>query len=382
MPPLSTYGVLHHFTQKMYEALLRNGVKARLLEAKRNDPGSFLKTLFEDPPECTLSFNGLLPDNQGRFFCDMIRIPHVACLVDSPNSFMPLTQSDYTIMTCVDKASVDFFKGMGYSNALFMPHGVERDLLPEAHDKREYDVVVLSSCIDYEKIRSQWKQKYPAALCKAIEETVERALEDSSKPYYQLFAESVDKQVSGGAAIDPQKIDFVEVLDDVEMYIKGKDRVDLVKSIKDAKVDIFGSSDGHTGWKKLLGDKRNVTVHDAVPFEQALAIMKHSKIVLNSCPWIHYGGHERIFAGMGCGALVITNENDYLKKQFQDGDSIVFYQQGRLDKANHRVNEYLENSGKRQQIAEKGRAAVMKSHTWDNRAAQLIKELPALLKSI
>ena len=51
MPPLSAYGVLHHFTQKLHEALLRCGVKSRLLEAKKNDPAPFLKELFENPPE-------------------------------------------------------------------------------------------------------------------------------------------------------------------------------------------------------------------------------------------------------------------------------------------------------------------------------------------
>lgn len=365
----------------MYEALVRCGVEARLLEAKRDDPGAFLKTLFDNPPECTLSFNGLLPDDQGRFFCDMIRIPHVACLVDSPNSFLPLIKSNSTIITCVDKASVDFFKGLGFNRALFMPHAVERELAPDLKGRRDYDVVVLSSCIDYEGLRRSWK-RFPAPLQKAMEETVEIALEDPTKPYYQIFAEALDRQLSKKAAIDPQTIDFVAILDDIEMFLRGKDRVDLVKAVKDAKVDIFGAGDEGAGWKNYLGDKRNVVVHDPVPFEQALAIMQHSKIVLNSCPWIAYGGHERIFAGLACGALVITNENDYLKHQFQDGESIVFYQHGRLDKANHRVNEYLANSAKREQVAARGRAVVMKGHTWDQRAAQLIKDLPPLLKAL
>lgn len=382
MPPLSNYGVLHHFTQKMHEGLLQAGVKSRLLEAKRNDPGAFLKSLFEDPPECTLSFNGLLPDDQGRFFCDMIHIPHVACLVDSPNSFLPLTKSPSTIITCVDHASVDFIKGMGFNPVLFLPHGVESSLSADPSSKREYDVVMLSSCIDYEGMRSSWKKKYPAPLRVAMEEAAEKALEDMSKPYYQAFVEAVNKQINHQSGIDPETIDFIEVLDEIEMYIRGKDRVELVKSIKDAKVDIFGSVDDAGGWKKYLGDRRNIVIHDPVPFEQALSIMKHSKIVLNSCPWISFGGHERIFAGLACGALVLTNENAFLKNEFKDSESIAFYHHGRWDKANHRVNEYLQDESKRESIVKKGREIVMKRHTWNHRAAQLIKELPALLQSI
>lgn len=382
MPPLSNYGVLHYFTERLHEALVRAGIDSRLLEAKKNDPGPFLKALFEKKPDCTLSFNGLLPDTQGRFFCDMVSIPHVACLVDSPNSYLSLTRSASTVITCVDRGSVDFFKGTGFTNVLFMPHAVDRSLAPDASGVREYDVVMLASCIDYEGIRSAWKSKYPAALRKAMDETVENSLKNISKPYYQVFVEALDKQVQQQSGIDPQTIDFIEILDEIEMYIRGKDRVELIRAIKDAKVDVFGSGDDSGGWDKYVGDMPNVVLHDPVPFEQALAIMKHSKIVLNSCPWISYGGHERIFSGLACGALVITNENAYLKEQFKDGESIVFYQHGNWEKANHRVNEYLEDAAKRDLIAKNGRNVVMSHHTWDHRAAQLVKELPGLLKSL
>lgn len=382
MPPLSQYGVLHHFTKKMHEALLFCGINSRLLEAKKNDPAPFLEAIFKDRPDCTLSFNGLLPDDQGRFFCDMLRIPHVACLVDSPNNYLPLTRSPFSIITCADKSSVEFFQGVGFSNALFMPHAIESSLAPDANGKREYDVVMLASCIDFEGIRATWKEKYSPALCKAMDEAAEIALSDQTTPYYKAFVQALDHQVSRQSGLDPQTIDFVGVLDEIEMYIRGKDRFELLNAINEAKVDVFGSADGRTSWMSYLGNKRNFVFHDPVPFEQALAIMRHSKIVLNSCPWIKNGGHERIFAGLACGALVITNENVYMKEKFKDGESIVFYQHKKWDKANHRVNEYLENHTKREQIVDKGRDLVMHHHTWNQRAQQLCEDLPPLLRRI
>lgn len=381
MPPMSNYGILQHFTRKMHEAFLRNGIKSRILEAKRNDPGPFLKALSDDPPECTFSFNGLLPDDKGNFLSDMLDIPHVACLVDSPNAFIPLTKSKNTIVTCVDRASIDFFAGLGFTRTLFLPNGVEYSLSPDPWAKREYDVTMLASFIDYEKIGASWEKKYPAPLKQAMEEAAEISLNDPSLPYYQAFVQALDKQLYKKESIDPQKIDFISVLDDLETYICGKDRIELVKNITDAKVDIFGSSEG-SGWKKYLGNQKNITIHDPVPFEQALEIMKHSKILLNSSPWIHFGAHERIFAGLASGALVIANKNDFLAEHFKEGESFVFYQPMHWDKANHRVNEYLENDNKRDDVAAKGREIVMKSHTWDQRAATLIKELPPILKTL
>lgn len=381
-PPLSHYNVLHHFTQKLYEAFQRQGINCRLLQAKKNNPQPFLDALFQDPPECTLSFNGLLPDEQGRFFCDMIGIPHVACLVDSPNAYLPLTQSKLTIVTCVDRASLDFFKGLGFERALFLPHAVEQLEAPDSHAKREYEVVMLSSCIDYEAMHCEWKEKYPFPLCKAMEETVEIAWQDCTMPFYAAFAQAVDRQLNLRTGLDPQKIDYMNVLEEIELYIRGKARVELVRAIVDAEVTIFGSSDGAVGWKQYLGNKRNVEIRDPVPYEQALAIMRRSKILLNSCPWIKYGLHERILAGLASGALVLTEENGYIKEVFKEGESIVYYDLQRLDKANHRVNEYLADETKRQKVAAQGRQITLHAHTWDQRAAQLIKELPPLLKKL
>jgi glycosyltransferase involved in cell wall biosynthesis len=383
MPPTSQYGVLHHFTKKLCEALIRSGVTCRLLQAERNNPKPFLTEIFQDPPDCTLSFNGLLPDDEGRFFCDMIQIPHVACLVDSPNQFFSLIKSPFTIITCVDRFSCEFYRGMNFQNVLFMPHGVEKNLSVPHEGERTYDVVMLSSCIDYNAQRQEWAKKYSKELCDVMDEAAEITFADQETPYVQAFVQALDRHVNAGSGIDPQQIDFINILDDLETYIRGYDRVQLVKGIKDAKVDIFGSGDTAQGWKKYLGSgAKNVVLHDPVPYEHALTIMKDSKIILNSCPWIKNGTHERILAGLACGALVLTNENIFMREHFRDGESIAFYRHKQWDRVNEQINSYLNDESKRQAVAHKGREAVMKGHTWDHRAAALLKELPVLLKRI
>lgn len=380
MPPRSQYGVLHHFTKKMSEALTRQGVMCKILESEKNNPAPFLEELFNNPPDCTLSFNGLLPDDEGRFFCDLIKIPHVACLVDSPNQFFLLAKSPLTIITCPDRFACDFFKGLNCEKVLFMPHGVEQDLNFNETEKRIYDVTMLSSCIDYEAIRKSWPKIFSKGLCQVLDEAAEMTLSDSETPYVQAFVQTLDRHASKLGGIDPREINFFEVLDQLEMYIRGKDRIKLVQGIKDAKVDVFGSAESADIWKKYLGSQSNVIIHDAVPFEEALKIMKQSRIVLNSCPWIKNGTHERILAALACGALVITNENIYMRENFKDNKDIVFYQHGKWDRANDVVNEYLSDENKRKKLVEKGRQKVMKHHTWDQRAENLLRELKGCLK--
>lgn len=384
MPVKSQYGVLHHFTVELAEALRRQGVKCRILEAERCNPGPFLEKLFSDPPDCTLSFNGLLPDEEGRFFCEMIKIPHVACLVDSPNHFVSLARSPYSIVTCSDKIDCDFFRGLHQNNVIFMPHGFDQHLISPIDNKRTQEVTVLASFIDYEHLQKSWKQKYPASLCKAIEEAAEHALAETSTSYVQALVDAINRQMGKPDSVHPKDIDFIAVLDDLVTYMKGKDRLQLVKAIKDARVDIYGSSpEGMRSWIQAIGKEHpNITCHPPISFNEALEVMKESKIVLNSYPWVKYGAHERLFTTLACGAQPITTENTYLRETFTDGKDIAFYRYGQLDKVNGLVNSYLKNEGKRIASVEAGQKIILKHHTWDLRVKDLLKNLEPMLESI
>ncbi|MCB1111633.1 MAG: glycosyltransferase [Chlamydiales bacterium] len=382
MPPRSQYGVLHHFTRKMHEAMERVGVSSRLMEAQYDNPRPFLEQIFGDRPQCTLSFNGLLPDEEGRFFCDLIQTPHVACLVDSPNHFFSLIKSPFTIITCIDRNWCDFFRGMNCKNVFFMPHGVERELKPDRAVEKVYDVVMLNSCIDYEAIRSEWSNKYPNVARQAMEEAAEMTLSDLKISYVQAFVDAMDRLIKEHGAIDAREVNFIAILDDLEMYIKGKSRVDLLRAVTDAEVHVYGASTGEAGWEDYLAGQSNIVVHEAVPYEQALEVVMQSKILLNSSPWIKDGSHERILAGMALEALVFTNENVYLKEQFSDGDNVAFYKLEQMGRVNQKVNEYLSDNGRREAVAKRGRETVMAHHTWDHRAKQLLGEITPVVKEL
>lgn len=383
MPPRSQYGVLHHFTKKMGEALTAAGVNTRILEAEYHNPEPFLQALMSDRPDCTLSFNGLLPDEKGRFFCDMLNIPHVACIVDSQNLFIPLIHSPLTIIVCSDRFSCEFFRGLKSRNVLFMAHGVEKGLRPDPAMEKIYDVTMLCSLIDYEAKRHTWKEKYGEVIAKIMDEAVELTLADSTTSYVQALVNAVDKYMEFHHNLDPRKIDFISIMDDLELFIKGKSRVDLVKAVKDAQVHIFGSTTDTASWEKYLGKgHKNCVVHESVPFEQAIDIQKQSKIVLNACPWVKNGAHERIFYGLACGALPMSTENIYMLENFRDGENILLYRTYQMEEVNEKINEYLSDDAKRQAVTAKGFDTVMTNHTWNQRAALLVKELSPILENL
>lgn len=379
MPPRSLYQVLHYFTKNLADALTRCGVRCRVLEAERDKPQQFIDTLLEDRPACTMSFNGLLPDDEGRFLCDLIEIPHVACLVDAPHHFLALTKSPRSIITSVDRFGCDFFRGMNFQNVLFMPHAVDKKLIqqPSEADKRNRDVLLLASYIDYESIREKWHKELPQVVAKAMEEAAEITLSNRNTSYVDAMVQALDKASKQNNGINFSNLDFISLIDQLEDYINGKDRVELVRAIKEAKVHIYGA--GSHKWKAALKNQRNVTLHDPIDYLQALQLMRQSKIVLNSCPSIRNGAHERIFAGIASGAAVLTNETIYMAENFKHKKDILFYQHTQKENVNSLINEYLADENTRLKLVDTAQETVKKGHTWDHRASILLKELDPIL---
>ncbi|MFA6916289.1 MAG: glycosyltransferase [Parachlamydiales bacterium] len=381
MPPYSQYNVLHHFTKQLGSALERNGVECHILEAKYNNPKPFLEELFKEKPDATFSFNGLMPDEKGNFFSDMIKIPHVAALVDSPNRYLPLINSKYTIISCADRFGCDFFKGINFPKTFFLPHAVGRDEKHPAEAQRPIDVLVLATCMEYEDLLQSWKKKYPPAICAAMQEAIDASLNDNHTTYVQAFVSSIDKQLANGAPIKPEHLDYPQIFDDLESYLRAKDRIETIRNIHDVQIHIYGDGVG-SNWKSTLSGKKNVTLHSSADFTKALDLMKQAKIIINSNPHFKNGAHERIFYGLNLGALVITNDNTYLREIFEPNKSIVLSQFGQWQELNDNIKHFLSNEKERQNIVHNAQSIIQKNHTWDNNAQILIKELPTLLSQV
>jgi spore maturation protein CgeB len=381
MPPKSQYSVLHHFTKMLEEALKAKQVDTQLLEAEWKNPKPFLEKLFQHAPDATVSFNGLLPDEEGRYFSEMVGIPHVACLVDSPYQFLLLARSPSTVITCTDEYACEFFKGIGARHVLFLPHAVEENFSLEGA-KKQFDVVCAMSLIDYEEIQNSWNEKYPKFLVEAMNEAHEKALFNSNVWYVQAFVEALDHQMSLRGTVNPRKIDFSSVLDDLEMYIKGKSRVNLLRAVKDVKVELFGGSVSASDWNKYIKGMDNIVLHEPVPFTQLLDVFKQARIILNSNPYFRGGTHERVLYGMASEAAVFTDRNRYVAEHFKEGEEIHFYDFNALDTLNDRLLETLSHEEMRQEMGIKARRAVMKGHTWKQRAETLISKLPPILSAI
>lgn len=364
------YESKRHFTEKLAEAMRRKGLETMILDVNErplelND----VKKIKEFAPDFTCSFNSLAPMNEYEYLWDFLGIPHVSFIVDPAFYSTSLTDSPYSILTCVDRSDVAAMKSLGFNRVFFWPHAIECDIRIETN-ARPYDVLFLGSCYDHESLRNHWQKQLPAGINRALDDAIDHVLADQYISLADALVSSWD-----AAGLSTQDIDFGKMYYYLDYYVRGRDRVELIRSIRDVKVHLFGgmmSDEPHFqhDWNYYVGNKTNVTIHPPVNFTEALHLLKQTKISLNSTPSFKEGSHERVFASFACGALPIASHSNYLQEIF--GDALPFYRMSQWDQVNEIIKRYLSNEDLRQKTVEKGRTIVLKDHTWDQRVDQLI----------
>lgn len=362
LPIQSQYDVLHHFTKKIYEAFLRKGFTCRLIT-----PSESLETQ-DNLPDFTFGINGVPFTEERKMLCDVTNIPHICYLIDPPFRFYELLSSNNIIFACDDAYNTRFLELKG-KKAFFMPHGVDLLLSKDREEEKIYDIIFMGTFIDYENIRKTWHAQFPKILAQTLDDAAIITLEDGKTSLIEAFSMAYRDRLGldkNWLSVDSE---FMLPLNMLEMYIKGKERCELISSLSHLPVHLFGSNDSNgKGWKDALGLKCSlIQYHDAVNFENAINIMKKSKIVLNASSKNKEGGHERIFYGMGCGAVVVTNENLFMKKNYTDKENILLYDTRNYLNFNEEIPKIIKDEEYQKAIALKGKKEAFEHHSWDER---------------
>jgi len=374
------YESKRHFTVKLCEALNRAGVETDIIDVKESQlKSTSIQRIHSFQPDFTASFNSFEPLEGKQYMWDFLEIPHLSMLVDPSLYSVNLIDSPYSVISCVDQIDCQSIASQGFSRVFFLPHAVEADLLKEERRQPKYDVVFFGTCYDYESMQKSWREELPGPIVKALELAIEIFLSDHVTSLQQALVAAWNK-----AGVSPQGVNMIQLFYYLDHYTRGYDRVKLIRSIKEAKVHVFGElsrddSSAVNGWDYYLKDCPNVTIHPAVDFSDSLSILKESKICLNSSPFFKCGTHERMFTGPACGALTISSNNTWIEKTFAEERDIVTYECIARDAVNEKVNFYISHDNERLAIVDEARKKIGDEHTWDQRVLLLQEVMPQLL---
>lgn len=380
----NSYNAKRYFTQGLSEACERLGIATMIIDvAERGLDQTLLRELLAFHPTLTASFHSILPMRHGPFLWDHLELPHWAIWVDATLYATELINSPYCILSCVDRDDEKLLKAQGCEKSFFMAHGVARREEPISYENRPYDVLMAATCYDYEGFRQFWREALPLQEQQLLEEAVDQLFTPGTTvTMMEALANAWQAAPLAHSPIDVQRLFFL-----LDYYCRGRDRVALARAFEKSHLHLFGSlSEDHVanqrGWDYYLGDSSQVTLHPPVGYEEMGALLRKSKICLNSVISFRNGCHERVIEGMLYGAIPLSSSSFWLEEQFVAGEELLLYRQGEEKVQAQRAEALIADAEAWQQMAQRGQDKVLAYHTWDAKLPGVVKELSRCLKII
>lgn len=338
-----------------------------------------MSTFIEKPVTAVITFNNLgynMELTPGQNTWDVLGMYCINILMDHPVFHKAAldTSPANAIVLCPDKNHMKYIQRF-YPNIPitgFLAHGgIAPEITPRPIMERSINILyaggISTPFIDKSKPDfSQFNFDAKAIADRAYNELI-------TNPY--LTSESVIEKLLLAEEIqltDEELNHTIEQLKYVEMMAVTYFREQTVKVLVDAGIDvtIYG-----TGWDSCCWiDNPHAHFMGRTSANEIVEKMLDSKIVLNTMTWFKDGTHDRVFNGMLAGALAVTDSSVYMKEEFTEKE-LVMFELSEIQKLPETIKVFLDNPCKMQAIADAGRAAALKSHTWKSRAEELDRDL-------
>ncbi len=255
--------------------------------------------------------------------CNLWETLHVPCfdfLVDHPMYYADSLDHApaRTTLLCADLTHTEYAKRFypRVQAAHFLPTGgCEANFETIPWSAREMDVLFIGSY----KFHADYKEdtldeRIINHLIKHTDHTFEDAIES-------CLAENLT--VSGEQLCDKSLKSAIEKHRFLETNLTARYRKVLIEELVTAGIDIhvYGN-----GWEQSgLTSYPNFHLHAPVSFEEGIALMSQTKILVNHMAWFKHGSSERIFNAMAQGAVCVTDSSSYLDEILQDGINCRLY---------------------------------------------------------
>lgn len=378
----SQYGVLEIFRDGLQKALRKLNVASDSFEFEElEEDTDILPRVAKNHPDCTAGFNILLPRSSP---IESLNLPHLSILVDFCSYYPEILRTNHIVATFVEEDSCGFLQHLGFQNALFLPHAIDKELLQARvfQTKRNLDVVMSSSYVNPEAIIKLWRERLSKASVDALLQMAEEVLSSPHRSHLQAFVELTEQHGPFEKELLAKKLDYFSELNLLEIYIRNIERQRLIQSITDYEVHMFCSKTSQEKWQEALKNQKNVIYHDEVPFAALPSIFQRAKVVINSIPFIKRGLHERLLVALSQGASCLSNENSYISSQFPQNLAVPQYLGPNYTLVNELIANCLQDEEARLNAVKETHALIGRYHTWDVRAETLVKKLPPILKRI
>lgn len=373
---ISQYNALRVFADEMIAVWRKLGIAVDVVGEDVEHAQEELERVLGNRYDALFAMNGVLSDVKlpdGRILQDTFQAPYYAYYVDHPyfnhqRIVQPL-QNYHGI--CVEETFATYMREY-YPNLKtvdVMPQaGIEGENSTRPFEERKIPLVFLGTYRGHETVMEEILQQ-SGVLKRILLSMVQRGKANPDLTLEELLGQTLEE-----LSISLSKGEFANILSSCKLadtYLRAYFREEAVKAIVQAgiPIEVYG-----TGWEQLDCPHRELLhCHPPVDYREFLDVLADAKMVLNVLPWAKAGFHDRIACTMLNGAVSVSDESTYLKRELKDGKEIVLYSLKELHRLPERIRYYLEREQEAAQIAAAGYAYAKKRHTWENRAMQVLQ---------
>lgn len=338
----------------------------------------------------TFNFIGLSGEDvflkeKGHYIWDDYEMRYLNILVDHPLYYHTKLQKLPPNMTiyCIDREHVSYMKRFYPGVPVkFLPiagnvslerreydavWNYEKELIP--YGERKYDLVFTANYVPLENLYqrlSTLEPEYQAFYKRIIDDLLSAPLQSVDAVMERHIREELGELADGDIRAAMSGMLFVD------LCVRTAFRGEIVRELAEAdiKVHVFGADWELLDCKKPCNIIRNGGQVNSAACVQAV---RDAKIALNVMPWFKDGAHDRIFTAMLQKTVALTDDSRYLRKEFTDGEDIVYFSLEGRKYLPDLVHMLLRDEENAMRIAENGYRQAYEKHTWRERARELMK---------
>lgn len=360
--------------KEIEKALKRLNCKVHLLSIDKNTNGEMIvsgliQTILEFRPDFILTVNHLGFDEEGVLtsFLESIEMPIASWYVDSPSLIVGAFEknvSPYVSIFLWDRSYINDMKAIGFESVLHLPLATDETVFSPLRNKRSSQYSCDVGFVGNSLIESVdwWFNKVEKRFYSLINELAEK-LSSSNKT-----TKSILKQLDEIASTENlSKIERMNLEGAVLWKASMLYRLSCVKMLEGFDTTVCGDN----GWINLLRENKIRLLPPLNYYKDLPYFYGNCKINFNTTSrQMRTGVNQRVFDAPACGAFLLTDYQEEIEELFKVGEEIVVYRDKR--EIQDLVKYYLKHDKKRETIARRGRARVLKDHTYKHRLLRLL----------
>jgi len=335
----------------------------------------FLSLIAEFRPDFVLTVNHLGFDQEGRLteLLSELEIPYVSWYVDSPTVVLSeggTNVSDWCNIFVWDRDYISDVRKHGYPHVDYLPLAALPSLFAPREVPQRFNLGFVGSSMVYSVHKNLRRMVWRPDLLRLLEQTANRFLAmDTRYVPHAIAALEGDGEVFCFDTAD-QREDFLAAVlwRSTQIY-----RLSGLRQLAPFYPDVFGDPN----WADLLGDER-FHLHPEVMYYDALpAVYNATAINFNmTSRQMKNAVNQRVFDVPACGRFLLTDYKAQLDEIFVgNGQDVVFFRD--IGELPDLVRYYLDHPDERERIAQAGRAAVLRAHTYRHRLEHMLRLMRA-----